>query len=142
MTQDQKIGEIEVGLDQLQSAFELLEETVRGWRNGVQLLREGGVEIIKIRGGVDGLMGTKHRLPQPPKVGVECEVAWIPPNRVGVECEMEFRPPPRVGAMCELGSLVDDYIDDVRVVVRALFEALERVEGRGGGPVDPGGSPL
>ena len=97
MTQNQKIGEIEVGLDQLEQAFLLLGETVSRWRNGVQILREAGMDTIAISGGIDGLM-------RPPIGPV---------------------PPPQDSGACLMASLIDEYISDVRVAVGAYFGALE-----------------
>ena len=101
MTQDQKIGEIEVGLDQLERAFELLMINACGWRNGVQILRDGGVGSVKIRGGIAGMM---RPIGPPP-------------------------PPPRESLGCEKKPLIDEYISDVRGVLGAFFEALEGLGG-------------
>ena len=110
----QGIGETEVGFDELERAFELLMINACGWRNGVQLLRDAGKEpngkkSVKIRAGVmDGMMRPIGPPPPPPKDDAEC---W------------------------DLMKPIDTYINDVRNILKAYFEALE---GLGGSPSDPG----
>jgi len=107
MPQDQTIGEIKVDLDQLERAFEVLEENARIWREGVQILRDAKVPSVTIRGGIAEMTIPIRRPPPPPQEGFPC------------------------GGVL---PLVNDYIFNLGVIMGAYYRALEGLEG---GPRDP-----
>lgn len=66
------IVEVEVGLDELERAFDMLAENVQHWKQSVLVLGNAGVSTITIRGGVSGLMRIISPPPPPPQVGAQC----------------------------------------------------------------------
>jgi len=108
MTQNQKIGEIEVDLDQLEEAFRVLEKNARIWKEGVQILRDEKVPSVTIRGGIAEMTLPIKKLPPPPTEGFPC------------------------GGLL---PLIDEYIFNLGVMMGAYYRALE---GLGGGSFGKG----